>query len=82
MVDHEQRHAFDLRRRTEPQHRLAGAVAAQPIDVPALVADFALRIEHLEQAFVSLRFRIGPLLGLLDNLTGILSSDGSVLKDR
>jgi hypothetical protein len=71
MVDDEQRDALHLGRRGEAQHRLALAVRAEALDRPALVADLALGVEHLQQPFVALRFRIGPLLGFVDNLRAL-----------
>ena len=72
MVDDQQRDALHFGRRREAQHRLALAVRAEPLERPALVGDLALRVEHLQQPFVALRFGVGPLLRFLDDLPRVV----------
>ena len=72
MVDDEQRDAFHLGGRREPQHRLALAVRAEPLERPSLVDDLALGVEHLQQAFVALRRGVGPLLRFVDDLARVV----------
>src|SRR5262249_56945066 len=68
VIDDEQRDTFHFGRRREPQHGLAAAVRSEPFERPPLVAHLALRVEHLQQSFIALRLRVGPLLRLLHYL--------------
>ena len=72
MVDDEQRDPFDFGGRREPEHCLAVAVRPEPLEHPALVADLAFRVEHLQQPFVPLRLRIAPLLRFVDDLPRVV----------
>ena len=68
MIDNQQGDAFHFRRRGESQHGLAAAMRSQPLEGPALVGDFAFRVDNLQQSFVSLRRGVGTALRFLDDL--------------
>ena len=74
MIDDQQRDAFHLCRRRETQDGLALPVRPEPIVGPALVADFPLGVEHLQQPFVPLRRGLTATLGFPDDLPGVVGS--------
>ena len=83
MVHDEQRHALDLGRREEPKNGLAAPVRSEPHEQPSLVGDLPFAVEHLQKPFVSLRFRFGPMLRFLDNLSRVrLGVEPRDRKDR
>ena len=82
MVDHQERDPFDFRRRREPDHRLAVAIGADPLEYPALLAGLAAGDKGLQETFVSFRSRGPSFLRLGDYLARIVSGIRSGLKAR
>ncbi len=88
MIDDEKRHTLHFGGRDELEHRPAAPMRAESQrTVHRLSATLPLRVEHLEQPFVTLRLRFGPALRFFDDRARVILGMNGVItpckpKDR
>src|SRR5262249_52523526 len=72
MIDHKKSNALHLCRRRESKNRLARSMRTEAVVLPSFLRNFALRIDDIKRAFVTLRLRRRPPLEFLHDCSRVL----------